>query len=65
MCDDFRKASQTVHPLYYEYDGHWRPAGHEVVADVLYRELVPYVAAHDEDATPGAVSASTGAPSLP
>jgi hypothetical protein len=39
MCDDFKKASQTVHPLYYEYDGHWRAAGHEVVADVLFREI--------------------------
>jgi hypothetical protein len=51
MCEEFRKASLSVYPLYYEYDGHWRAAGHEVVADVLYRELVASVAARAERAT--------------
>lgn len=43
MCEDFAKQSRTVYPLYYEADGHWRPAGHELVATVLYRALVPYL----------------------
>jgi hypothetical protein len=48
MCDAFRTASQSVYPLYYDYDGHWMPAGHEVVADVLYRELVSSVETRDK-----------------
>jgi GDSL-like Lipase/Acylhydrolase family len=59
MCDEFRKASHTVYPLYYEYDGHWMPAGHEVVADVLYRELVASVGARDERATSASAGAAT------
>jgi hypothetical protein len=43
MCDDFKAAARTAYPLYYEYDGHWKAAGHQVVADVLYRELAPYL----------------------
>ena len=43
MCDDFVRQAQTVYPLYYETDGHWRPAGHQLVASVLYRALVPYL----------------------
>jgi hypothetical protein len=45
MCEDFKELSRTVYPLYYEYDGHWRPAGHQLVATLLYRALVPYLQA--------------------
>jgi hypothetical protein len=45
MCEDFKELSRSVYPLYYEYDGHWRPAGHQLVATLLYRALVPYLQA--------------------
>ena len=59
MSDDFKQAARTVYPLYYDHDGHWKPAGHQVVADVLYRELVPYLQAREtqEVAQPGAPTA--------
>jgi hypothetical protein len=47
MCDDFREISRTVYPLYYETDGHWLPAGHELVAKLLYRALAPYLQARE------------------
>ena len=49
MCEDFERAARTAYPLYYDYDGHWMPAGHEVVADTMYRELLPYVRARDAE----------------
>ena len=39
LCGDFKRLSQNVFPLYYNYNGHWLAAGHELVADVLYRHL--------------------------
>jgi hypothetical protein len=59
LCDDFKQAARTVYPLYYDYDGHWKPAGHQVVADALYRELVPYLEAREGQGTVPA-SASAG-----
>jgi hypothetical protein len=41
MCEDFREAARNVYPLYYEGDGHWRPAGHRLAASLLYRALAP------------------------
>jgi hypothetical protein len=56
MCDEFKGISQTVYPLYYEYDGHWRPAAHEVAAEILCRSLIPYLQSHEapgrHDSTP-------------
>lgn len=47
MTPDFEERSRTLHPLYYDGDGHWLPAGHDLVAEVLHRRLVPYVEARD------------------
>jgi hypothetical protein len=41
LCPAFRDLARTVSPLYYDFDGHWRPAGHELVANVVYRSLAP------------------------
>ncbi len=57
MCGEFKERSRTEYPLYYEYDGHWRPAGHRIAADVLHRALLPYLQAH-EGRTP--VSGASG-----
>jgi hypothetical protein len=48
LCEDFRALARTVHPIYYDLDGHWRPVGHELVADVLHRKLAPYLGLRDE-----------------
>jgi hypothetical protein len=45
MCPEFREVSRTTFPLYWAYDGHWMPRGHALVADVLLRNLGPYLAA--------------------
>jgi GDSL-like lipase/acylhydrolase family protein len=47
MTEEFKERSRTVYPLYFAGDGHWRPAGHEVVANVLYRALLPYFEARE------------------
>ena len=39
MCDDFLAASHAIYPLYYDYNGHWRPEGHMIFA----RRLFPWV----------------------
>jgi hypothetical protein len=58
MCDDFKELSRTVYPLYYENDGHWLPAGHQFVATLLYRALVPYLQARETQ--PATVSQGAG-----
>jgi hypothetical protein len=45
MCPDFQELSKTTFPLYWAYDGHWVPRGHQLVADVILRNLEPYLAA--------------------
>jgi len=43
MCDAFKLASQATHPLFLEYNGHWTPAGHRVVAEALKPEITSYL----------------------
>jgi hypothetical protein len=43
LCPDFLERSKTVFPLYLDNNGHWVAAGHQVVADALYRNLLPYL----------------------
>src|SRR5262249_49736322 len=45
MCPDFRELSKTTFPLYWAYDGHWLPRGHQLAADLLARNLEPYLTA--------------------
>ena len=53
-CEDFKQASRSVYPLYFDVDGHWRPVGHQVVARALHRALVPYLQERRApQATPG------------
>ncbi len=41
MCEAFRSSSVSSYPVYYDYNGHWRPVGHDIVARELYRDLLP------------------------
>lgn len=43
MCPDFSERSKTVFPLFLDNNGHWVAEGHRLVADVLYRNLEPYL----------------------
>lgn len=43
LCPDFREQSKRVFPLFLDNNGHWVAAGHQVVADALYRNLLPYL----------------------
>ncbi len=43
LSPDFKELSKTVFPLYLSNNGHWVAAGHQLVADVLFRDLVPYL----------------------
>lgn len=43
LCDDFAAAHQTTAPLYIDYNGHWQPAGHTVVARRLYKALTQHI----------------------
>jgi hypothetical protein len=40
---DFQRATQTTYPLYFDYDGHWLPSGHQVMAEALHRALMPSI----------------------
>ena len=40
MCSDFLQASRTAFPLYYDYNGHWQPEGHAIVARRLFRSVL-------------------------
>ncbi len=44
MVPDFKEKSKSVFPLYLDNNGHWVAAGHQLVADVIYRNLQPYFA---------------------
>lgn len=41
LCEAFRSLGSSSYPLYHDYNGHWRPVGHEVVARELYASLLP------------------------
>lgn len=43
MCEDFRNLSTTVSPLFFDFNGHWRPRAHEFVAEVLDRDLSAFL----------------------
>ena len=43
MMPEFQDAARTTFPLYYEGDGHWRPAGHKVAAASLFKAVAPYI----------------------
>lgn len=45
VCPDFKALSRTVFPLYLNNNGHWVAAGHQLVADILFRNLQPYLEA--------------------
>jgi len=49
MTPDFEAAARTTFPLYFRYDGHFTPAGHEVAARSL-------ACCASERSSPGAAS---------
>jgi hypothetical protein len=42
MCEDFQREHLSVAPLYIDYNGHWLPAGHAVVARRLFQAIKAY-----------------------
>ncbi|HUI64593.1 MAG TPA: SGNH/GDSL hydrolase family protein [Bacteroidota bacterium] len=44
MCSEFRDTARAVFPLYWPDNGHWKPRGHLVAAELLRRDLEPIVA---------------------
>lgn len=51
MCPEFKELSKTVFPLYLSNNGHWVAAGHQLVADVLEKNLKPYLAERNGSST--------------
>ena len=41
LCDAFLGMDKSLYPVYHDYNGHWRPVGHEVVARKLYEVMLP------------------------
>jgi hypothetical protein len=41
LCQVFRARAEQNFPLYHDYNGHWKPAGHRIVAEALYTALLP------------------------
>lgn len=41
LSEAFRRAASRQSPLYHDYNGHWLPAGHEIVAQELSRAILP------------------------
>lgn len=41
LCDAFRAHARQSGPLYLDYNGHWMPAGHALVARELYSAILP------------------------
>jgi hypothetical protein len=47
LCADFAAAHASISPLYIDYNGHWEPAGHTVVAQRLLHAMRNYVNGKD------------------
>jgi hypothetical protein len=43
MCPDFKEASKAAFPLYLDNNGHWVASGHQLVSNLLYKTLQPYL----------------------
>ena len=43
MCADFRDTARAVFPLYWPDNGHWKPRGHLVAAELMRRTVEPFV----------------------
>jgi hypothetical protein len=41
LSEPFRALARRTSPLYHDYNGHWLPAGHTLVARELYAYLLP------------------------
>jgi len=41
LCEAFRTYATKAGPLYHDYNGHWLPAGHMLVARELYAAILP------------------------
>ncbi len=41
LSSAFRYAAATQAPLYHDYNGHWLPSGHAIVARELYTSILP------------------------
>ena len=51
LCKPFLQQSTVGSPKYYDFNGHWTGSGHKFVAELLDRELEPYLthmADHEE-----------------
>jgi hypothetical protein len=53
MMPEFQEAARSVYPLYFDTDGHWLPAGHQVAASSLWKAIAPYIRDHDARARAG------------
>lgn len=49
MLPEFQEAARSTFPLYFDFDGHWLPAGHKVAASSLYKALAPRLRADQAD----------------
>jgi hypothetical protein len=47
LSEPFRELGRQTSPLYHDYNGHWLPAGHALVARELYARLLPLLKAKD------------------
>ena len=43
MCADFRDTARAVFPLYWPDNGHWKPRGHLVAAELMRRDVEPLI----------------------